>query len=67
MKSYLLSALAIVASAIPASFVAWWVTSSLLGLSGIPLALATVALAMVLSVALFAALSAIGHALGVVK
>jgi hypothetical protein len=66
MKSYLLSAVAIVISAVPASFLAWWATTSL-GLAGIPLALATVALAMVLSVAFFAALSAIGHALGIVK
>ena len=45
---------------------AYWGISSL-GLAGIPLALATVVAGMVLSVALFAGLIALGRALNFIK
>jgi hypothetical protein len=66
MKSYILSGIAILVCAIPASLFAWWLIS-LTGLTGTWQALATVPLAMVLSVALFAGLAALGKALGVIK
>ena len=66
MKSYLLSVIAIFCAAIPGTLLAWWGTSSL-GLSGIPLALATVFAGMVLSVAFFAGLIALGRALKFIK
>ena len=66
MKSYLLSVLAILAAAVPAALLAWWGMSAL-GLSGIPLALATVFAGMVLSVAFFAGLIALGRALKLIK
>ena len=66
MKSYFLSVLAIVASAGPAVWLAW-LSITALGLTGIPLALATALLAMVIAVLFFAALVAIGRALKIVK
>ncbi len=66
MKSYLLSVTAIFCAAIPGTLLAWWGTS-LLGLSGIPLALATIFAGMVLSVAFFAGLIALGRALKFIK
>lgn len=66
MKSYLLSVLAILAAAVPAALLAWWGMSAL-GLSGIPLALATIFAGMVLSVAFFAGLIALGRALKLIK
>ncbi|MCY7386880.1 MAG: hypothetical protein LH481_02265 [Burkholderiales bacterium] len=66
MKSYLLSVIAIFSAAIPGTFLAWWGTSSL-GLSGIPQALATVFLGMVMSVAFFAGMIALGRALKFIK
>ena len=66
MKSYFLSVLAIVASAGPAVWLAWLAITAL-GLTGIPLALATALLAMVIAVLFFAALVAIGRALKIVK
>jgi hypothetical protein len=66
MKSYILSGIAILVAAIPASWLAWLATTSL-ELSGLPLALATVFLAMVLSVLFFAGLVALGRLLGITK
>lgn len=66
MKSYLLSILAILASAVPGVWLAWLVTSAW-DLQGIPLALATVFIAMLISVAFFAALVALGRVLKIVK
>ncbi len=66
MKSYLLSVLAILACAIPGAYLSWLAMSAL-GLSGIPLALATVVGGMVLAVAFFALLSALGRAFGITK
>jgi hypothetical protein len=66
MKSYILSGIAIIICAIPASMIAWWAMDSL-ELSDLPLALATVFLAMVLSVVFFAGLVALGRAVGVIK
>ena len=66
MKSYFLSVLAIVACAAPAVWLAWLAMTAL-GLQGIPLALATALLAMVVSVAFFSALVVIGRKLNIVK
>ena len=66
MKSYLLSVVAILSAAVPGTLLAWWGTSSL-GWSGVPLALATVVAGMVLSVAFFAGLIALGRALKFIK
>ena len=66
MKSYLLSVIAILSAAIPGTLLAWWGTS-FLGLSGIPLALVTVVAGMVLSVAFFAGMIALGRALKFIK
>lgn len=66
MKSYLYSILAILASAVPGTLLAW-LTASSLGLTGVALALLTAFLAMVLSVALFAGLIAAGRALKLVR
>ncbi len=66
MKSYLLSVIAIFSAAIPGTLLAWWGTS-LLGLSGIPLALVTVVAGMVLSVAFFAGMIAVGRAVKFIK
>ena len=66
MKSYLLSVVAIISAAVPGTLLAWWGTSSL-GLTGIPLALATVFAGMILSVALFAGLIALGRVLKFIK
>lgn len=66
MKSYLLSVLAILACAVPGAYLSW-LSMTALGLSGIPLALATVVGGMVLAVALFALLSALGRLLGITK
>lgn len=66
MKSYLLSVLAILAAAVPGVWLAWLAMSAT-GLTGIALALATAFVAMVFSLALFAALVAIGRALKIVK
>ena len=66
MKSYFLSVLAILASAVPGVWLAWLLMGSF-GLEGIPLALTTALVAMVLSVVFFATLVAIGRALKVVK
>ena len=66
MKSYFLSVVAIFSAAIPGALLAWWGTSSL-GLTGIPLALATVFAGMVLSVAFFAGLIALGRAVKFIK
>ena len=66
MKSYLLSVIAIFSAAIPGTLLAWWGTS-FLGLSGIPLALVTVVAGMVLSVAFFAGMIALGRALKFIK
>ena len=66
MKSYLLSVVAIFSAAVPGTLLAWWGTSAL-GWSGVPLALATVVAGMVLSVAFFAGLIALGRALKFIK
>ena len=66
MKSYLLSVIAILCAAVPGSLLAYWGVS-MLGLSGIPQALVTVFAGMVLSVAFFAGLIALGRALKVIK
>ena len=66
MKSYFLSVLAIVASAAPAVWLAWLATSAL-ELQGIPMALATALLAMVIAVGFFSLLVAVGKKVGVVK
>lgn len=66
VKSYFLSILAILASAVPGSFLAWIIVTSF-GLTGVWLALATVFLAMVFSVLLFAGLVALGRLLGIAK
>lgn len=64
MKFYFLSVLAIVVCAVPGAYLSWRGMTAL-GLSGIPLALATVVVAMILTVGLFALLSALGRALGI--
>lgn len=66
VKSYFLSILAILASAVPASFLAWLMVSSI-GLGGVWQALATVFLAMLFSVCFFAGLVAIGRLTGLTK
>ena len=66
MKSYLLSVVAIFSAAVPGTLLAWWGTSSL-GLTGIPLALATVFMGMIFSVAFFAGLIALGRAVKFIK
>lgn len=66
VKSYLLSVVAILVAAVPGTLLAWWGTAAL-GLSGIPLALATLFAAMVLSVVIFAGLIALGRALKFIK
>lgn len=66
VKSYLLSVVAILVAAVPGTLLAWWGTAAF-GLSGIPLALLTVFAGMVLSVAFFAGLIALGRALGLIK
>ena len=66
MKSYVLSVIAIFSAAIPGTLLAWWGMSSL-GLTGIPLALVTVVAGMVLSVAFFAGMIALGRALRLIK
>jgi hypothetical protein len=66
MKSYILSGIAILVSAIPGCLLAYWL-ASLTGFTGLWLALVTLPLAMLFSVGLFAALAAIGKALGVTK
>ena len=66
MKSYLLSVVAIFSAAVPGTLLAWWGTSSL-GLTGIPLALTTVFAGMILSVAFFAGLIALGRVLKFIK
>jgi hypothetical protein len=60
MKSYFLSILAILASAVPGSLLAWMIISSF-DLTGVLQALATVFLAMVFSVLIFAGLVALGR------
>jgi hypothetical protein len=60
MKSYFLSILAILASAVPGSLLAWMIISSF-EFTGLGLALATVFLAMVFSVLIFAGLVALGR------
>ena len=66
VKSYLLSVIAIVAAAAPATLLAWW-GATWLGLSGIPLAVVTVFAGMILSVAFFAGLIALGRVIKVIK
>ena len=66
MKTYLLSVLAIACCAIPSAIFSSWIWKSI-GLTGIPLALATVVSAMVLATGLFALLSAIGKAYKITK
>lgn len=66
MKSYLLSVLAIVAAAVPGVWLAWTAMSAF-GLEGIPLALASAVVAMIISVLFFATLVAIGRKFGIVK
>ncbi len=66
MKSNLYSILAIAASAVPGTLLAWWLTKAM-GLTGIGQALVTAFLSMVLSVALFAGLIAIGRALKILR
>ncbi|MEP7156492.1 MAG: hypothetical protein ABI905_12010 [Betaproteobacteria bacterium] len=66
MKSYFLSVVAIVAAAGPAVWLAWLAMTAV-GLEGIPLALATAVLGMVLAVLFFATLVAVGKAIKFVK
>ncbi len=66
VKSYLLSVIAIVTAAAPATLLAWWGATAL-DLTGIPLAVVTVLAGMVLSVAFFAGLIALGRAIKVIK
>ena len=66
VKSYLLSVIAIIAAAAPATLLAWWGATAL-DLTGIPLAVVTVLAGMVLSVTFFACLIALGRAIKVIK
>ena len=66
VKSYLLSVIAIIAAAAPATLLAWWGATAL-DLSGIPLAVVTVLAGMILSVVFFAGLIALGRAIKVIK
>lgn len=66
MKSYLQSVLAILASGVPGAVLAWLAMTSL-GLTGVALALATAVTAMVFSVAIFAALVALGKVFKLIK
>ncbi len=66
MKSYLLSVVAILIAAVPGSLIAHWGVS-MLGLSGVSLAIATVLAGMVLSVVFFAGLIALGRAVKFIK
>ena len=66
MKSYLLSVVAILIAAVPGSLIAHWGVS-MLGLSGISQAIATVLVGMVLSVVFFAGLIALGRAVKFIK
>ena len=66
LKSYLLSVLTIICSAAPGSVLAWMLVGTT-GVTGILQAIATVMLAMVLSVSIFAGLVALGRTLGVTK
>ena len=66
VKSYLLSVVAIIAAAAPATLLAWWGATAL-DLTGIPLAVVTVLAGMVLSVTFFACLIALGRAIKVIK
>lgn len=66
MKSYFVSVLAILASAVPGVWLAWLAMSAL-GLAGIPLALASAFVAMVFSVGFFAALVAIGRVFKLIR
>jgi hypothetical protein len=66
MKSYLQSVLAILASGVPGAVLAWLAMTSL-GLTGVPLALATAFVAMVFSVAIFAALVAVGRVFKIIR
>jgi hypothetical protein len=58
--------LMIVASAVPGVLSAWWLVS-LTPLDGLPKAFATVVMAMVFAVALFAGLVALGKVLKILK
>ena len=66
VKSYLISVVAIVAAAVPGTLIAWWGASAM-GWTGITLALATMFAGMILSVAFFAGLIALGRALKFIK
>lgn len=66
MKKTLLSLLAIVVCATPGTLLSLWLVRSI-GLEGIPAALVTVFVAMVVSVALFAGLIAALKATGLMK
>ncbi len=66
MKSNLYSIIAIAASAIPGTLLAWWAAKAM-GLTGVGQALVTAFLAMVLSVAIFAGLIAAGRALKILR
>ncbi|MEQ1519145.1 MAG: hypothetical protein ABL931_21930 [Usitatibacteraceae bacterium] len=66
VKSYFLSVIAILCAAVPGTLLAYWSIIAL-GLSGVSQAIATVFLGLVLSVALFAGLIALGRALKLIK
>lgn len=66
MKSIILSVIAILVAAVPAAALSWWGWKSV-GLSGVMLSIATAITAMVLALALFAAMIAIGRRLGILR
>ena len=66
IKSYFLSVLTIICSAAPGSTLAWLLVGAT-GMVGVWQAIATVMLAMVFSVSIFAGLVALGRALGFVR
>ncbi len=66
LKSYFLSVLTIICSAAPGSTLAWMLVG-VTGATGVWQAIATVMLAMVFSVSIFAGLVALGRFLNVTK
>ncbi|MBL8511325.1 MAG: hypothetical protein JNM52_06735 [Betaproteobacteria bacterium] len=66
MKSIVLSVLAILAAAVPGTAAAWLLTRAL-GLDGIPQALVTTFIAMIISVVIYAGMIALGRLLKIIK
>lgn len=63
MKNAILSVILILASAIPGAYLAWW-SMKAVGLTSVLLAIASAALAMLLSTMIYAALTSAGRAAG---